>query len=117
MIEADFAKKTIRSYDSLGANPSNVQVMEKVTKWMDYWLEQKGLPKNNWLTEEVSVPRQNNGSDCGAFVCRFMEKITQDSKQSDGSYDFNISAANMPYYRFQILTSIAKRYQDLCLNT
>lgn len=117
LIEADFAKKTIRSYDSLGTNPSNVQVMEKVTKWMDYWLEQKGLSKNNWLTEEVNAPRQNNGSDCGAFVCRYMEKITKDSKHPDGSYAFNISAANMPYYRFQILASIAKRYQDLCRNT
>jgi len=116
LVVADFEKKTISSYDSLGPNSSNNQVMGKVVKWMDFWSEQKGLQKNNWSTDEVAVPQQNNGSDCGAFLCRFMEKISQDNKLADGSFNFNISAVNMPYYRFQILFSIAKKYKSLCEN-
>lgn len=109
LVQVDFDKKKITSYDSLG-HQSNKETMDHVGEWMDYWREQKGLSKVSWEMEDASVPKQNNGSDCGAFVCSFMETICQDVLEEKQQAEFKVKAENMDYYRFYLLDSLTKAY-------
>lgn len=108
LIQVNFEKKKITSYDSLG-NQSNIADMKKVKDWMDYWIQQKKLPKIDWSMEDAVVPKQNNGSDCGAFTCSFMDAITT-SMIENKEPEFTINAMNMPFYRLYMLYSISRRY-------
>lgn len=66
----DFSLKQIQYYDSLGRNGS--AICDMLMKYLKTEHEKKlGVPMDitDWSSMDVDCPMQNNGSDCGAFVC------------------------------------------------
>jgi len=56
------------------------------TDWQDYAPE--------------DTPQQENGYDCGVFVCQFLESLSR------GEEYFNFSQADMPYLRRRMIWEI-----------
>ncbi|KAG9016560.1 Smt3-specific protease [Tulasnella sp. 427] len=99
-------KKRIEYYDSMGSQRPKVykilreylekEHMAKKSKpfnfdgWQDYWSEE--------------TPQQENGYDCGVFICMFMEGISRGEEAEDFVFD----QTNMPYLRSRMLYEIGK---------
>ena len=61
------------------------------------------LVKTEWTTSlEKDIPRQENGSDCGVFTCKFAEYLSRDSELSFKQKD-------MDYYRDRMVYEIVKQ--------
>ncbi len=55
----------------------------------------------NWTISTVSCPKQENTNDCGVFVLRYMENISQNTQ-------FNFSQEDMEYLRVVIGIELVK---------
>ena len=64
-----------------------------LSDWIDY------VPKH--------IPGQENGYDCGVFMCTYGEYISRDAP-------FDFSQANMPYLRRRMMYEILSK--KLCLD-
>jgi Ulp1 family protease len=74
-------EKQIQYYDSLSVDTGNIY-MNDVLQYLAN--EDKGqgcVKKEEWtlVPSNESVPKQENWSDCGAFICMFGYFISQDT--------------------------------------
>lgn len=53
------------------------------------------------------LPQQDNGCDCGVFVCQFMECLSRSWKGADTIFDF--TAKNMPYVRSKMIYELVTK--------
>ncbi|KAG8913284.1 Smt3-specific protease, partial [Tulasnella sp. 417] len=99
-------KKRVEYYDSMGSQrPKVYQILrdylEKEHKakkskpfnfdgWQDYWSEE--------------TPQQENGYDCGMFICMFMEGLSR----GEEAEDFVFGQSNMSYLRQRMLYEIGR---------
>ena len=76
----DMKKKIIWNLDSLGS--SDKDFCEIMLKWLqdEHFDKKKSvLPINDWTIKgpPADLPRQNNGVDCGVFLCMFAYFLSQ----------------------------------------
>lgn len=58
---------------------------------------------NEWKqSQEKKIPKQENGSDCGVFTCKFAEYLSRDAK-------LTFQQKNMNYYRDRMVYEIVKQ--------
>jgi sentrin-specific protease 1 len=91
--------KVLRYYDGKGGN-GKVH-LSKIQKYLEAkYFELQGK-KLVGITCQVgcNVPKQNNSSDCGVFLCLFAERISRGA-------DFDFSEADCPYFRLRIASEI-----------
>lgn len=115
LIVIDMRKKLISYYDSMGggqANAGGYHHRRNVLKYLKDEYERKtssqfptewesNLKNDNvsqW-TMNAQVPQQNNGYDCGIYICLFAEYISRQC-----SFDF--SQRNIPYFRKRIMYEV-----------
>lgn len=60
---------------------------------------------SEWTDIDVDVPQQNNSSDCGVFVCKFIEYVSQDR-------EFNFTCADMPRFRREIAVELIRKHKE-----
>jgi Ulp1 family protease len=53
----------------------------------------------NWKYKILNVPQQNNLSDCGVFLCKYMEYITREES-------FNFTYNDIEYFRILITAEL-----------
>lgn len=98
----DFKAKYICYYDSFHEN--NDEVFELLEKYLkkEYFLKNScELDFGEWnYGYPESIPSQENGYDCGMFVCKYADYISQSKK-----LDFDQQV--MPYFRKLIILEIA----------
>ncbi|WP_419241167.1 Ulp1 family isopeptidase [Cardinium endosymbiont of Nabis limbatus] len=97
----DFGKKAINYYDSLGK--SNKDCLNKL---LDYLVKeiadkkQGQLNKAEWRLECLEgIPQQQNGYDCGVFVCQFANHVALGAP-------LNFTQRDMPYFRERMAIEI-----------
>ncbi|KAG8857660.1 Smt3-specific protease [Tulasnella sp. 330] len=102
----NFKKKRIEFYDSLGL--SRPIVFERLRNYMDMeHMDKKKTPFDfsGWVdfyTEEM--PQQENGYDCGMFVCMVMEALSRGEEVDEFVFD----QKNMPYLRQRVAWEIGR---------
>jgi hypothetical protein len=114
----DFTSQEIFYLDSLVKTKGkyatySTRCMEAVSRYLeDEWNETRRkssgmpFPKKEWKCVDTNlkcVPQQNNGSDCGVFVCVFAEHLSR----RDDCLDFNQDI--MPEQRVKIALSIINK--------
>lgn len=99
LIVVDVATKKIISMDSFGG--SLLTERKQIMAWInaEHTVKNKAFVASQWTSENISVPQQGNGWDCGAFVCMFAAFMS-----NSRSLDF--SQADMPKMRAKIAWSV-----------
>jgi sentrin-specific protease 1 len=100
----DVQAKTISYYDSLlGDN------LQCIAALRDYIAAEYQAKKNspldiqNWkLIIEKDIPKQLNNCDCGVFICKYADYISQNK-----AFDFDQSC--MPYFRRHMIWQIVQK--------
>ncbi|XP_025192463.1 sentrin-specific protease 1-like [Melanaphis sacchari] len=94
LVCVNFELKQIQYYDSLKRH--NLEVQYNIFQYLnEQYLETIGssLCTKNWKMVTVSdIPYQENGHDCGVFVCTYAEYLARDAA-------FNFSQRHMKSFR------------------
>ncbi|XP_063984234.1 sentrin-specific protease 1-like isoform X2 [Diachasmimorpha longicaudata] len=100
----DFRDKSIRYYDSMGAdNQKCLRALRKYLEDESLDKKKKSYDTSDWTAECMSdIPQQMNGSDCGVFSCTFAEFICANRR-------ITFSQDDMPYFRHKMVYEILKR--------
>ncbi|XP_039930749.1 sentrin-specific protease 2 isoform X2 [Hirundo rustica] len=103
LLAVDLREKTIKYFDSLG------QKGDHICKTILKYLEEESREKRNieltaseWTLHSMStqeIPQQNNGNDCGVFVCKFADFISRDKP-------IIFTPEHMPYFRRKMVWEI-----------
>ncbi|XP_043271224.1 sentrin-specific protease 1-like [Venturia canescens] len=99
----DLEKKRIRHFDSF--TRENPRYFETLLEYM----QQEAVGKNvrpiirdEWkLKTEKDIPKQNNGNDCGVFMCTYAEYVTADR-------EMNFTQKDIPGVRAKMRMQIAR---------
>ncbi|XP_018581724.1 sentrin-specific protease 2 isoform X2 [Scleropages formosus] len=99
----DFREKSVMYYDSMG------QKHDDICKLLLLYLKEelkikngKDLDISKWVTASFSakeIPQQNNGSDCGVFVCKYADYISQ-------GRPLTFTQSHVPYFRRRMIWEI-----------
>ncbi|KIJ45745.1 hypothetical protein M422DRAFT_98692, partial [Sphaerobolus stellatus SS14] len=75
----NFRKKRIESYDSMGMYRKNVyDLLRKYLQEEHMDKKKKPFDFTGWVDHyDENTPQQENGYDCGAFTCQFMESVSR----------------------------------------
>jgi len=109
---ANLKERQFEYYDSLGGQFAYTRYLEMFQRYFAFlWnqLHQEITQINdlsndfadfgNWPLVNFGKVIQQNGNDCGTFVCKFAECIIQNK-------ELNFSQSDMPEMRRQILTEL-----------
>ena len=86
-------KRQLQYLDSLGGRGTTC--LNKLKDWVeDEHLYEKGTELTcQWTTiTDQTIPRQDNGHDCGVFACMFAEYLSED-------LPLEFSQSNIPHFR------------------
>ncbi|KAM6121228.1 sentrin-specific protease 2-like [Pterocles gutturalis] len=100
----DLRKKTIKYFDSLG------QKGFEICATLHKYLREESCAKRNldltfseWtlhtMGQRYEIPQQENGSDCGVFVCKYADCISRDKP-------LTFTQDHMPYFRKKMVWEI-----------
>ncbi|KAM6304959.1 sentrin-specific protease 2 [Aegotheles albertisi] len=99
----DVRRKSIRYLDSLGQKGN--KICETLFKYLQEESRQKrnlDLAASEWTlfsTEPHEIPQQQNGSDCGVFMCKYADYISRDKPMA-------FTQNHMPYFRKRMVWEI-----------
>ncbi|XP_051481927.1 sentrin-specific protease 2 isoform X2 [Apus apus] len=99
----DVRKKNIKYFDSLGQSGDKIcdtlfQYLQEES-WVRRHLE---LTRSEWTLHSMEpheIPQQDNGSDCGVFMCKYADYISRDKQ-------INFTQSHMPYFRIRMAWEI-----------
>ncbi|XP_009999812.1 PREDICTED: sentrin-specific protease 2, partial [Chaetura pelagica] len=99
----DVRKKNIKYLDSLGQSGDKIcdtlfQYLQEES-WVRRHLE---LTRSEWTLHSMEpheIPQQDNGSDCGVFMCKYADYISRDKQ-------INFTQSHMPYFRMRMAWEI-----------
>jgi len=103
----NFCDKRIEYYDSLSENPSPAAWLanlrhylkdEHLRKHKTTW-DDAGWTDHVWRPSLHRMPQQLNDWDCGMFMCKTVDYLSQDAK-------LNFSQDDMPYFRRRFVIEI-----------
>ncbi|KAG0140092.1 hypothetical protein CROQUDRAFT_383682 [Cronartium quercuum f. sp. fusiforme G11] len=101
-------QKRFEFYDSMGNE--NRHVLDNLKDYIqnEHLAKRKvELDTLDWDYCYTKPPQQNNGYDCGVFVCQFMDCLSRDWGGGDTVFDF--SQQNLPYIRNKVVYEISTR--------
>lgn len=99
LITVVMHSKTINYYDSLYTiSESSNNKMILISYLLDSYFEYNKFTENlkkKWIYNFVQCNKQENGYDCGVFVCKFMDYISRGQQ-------ITFSQKDMKYFRILI---------------
>ncbi|NXG76420.1 SENP2 protease, partial [Baryphthengus martii] len=101
----DMRKKKISYYDSMGRSGKGMDVCETLLEYLqEESLQKRNLPLtlSKWTLRSVEpyeIPQQSNDRDCGVFMCKYADYISQEKPM-------NFTQTHMPYFRKRIAWEI-----------
>ena len=111
--------KCIQYYNSINNNDMMaIPILDQLFKWITLESieglkrqQSAALPielnREEWTLEQIRVPQQQNGYDCGVFTLALAEYI-MDNEDKMHNDQFEYSQQNMPQYRERIALSLYK---------
>lgn len=84
-----------------GSPPGNL--FDKITDYLDKKGAERGYEKRIWQRYRSSLcPTQENGYDCGIFICLFGERLSRGLRD----LDFDFTQSDINYFRKRIVCEI-----------
>jgi Ulp1 family protease len=97
-----FPTRTITYMDSLGdPGHTHLRRLHRYLQDEHQHLYQRELPEWNLVTTPPTTPRQNNGYDCGVYVCLFAQRTFQRL-----SFSLPVTPTDITHFREHIGVSI-----------
>ncbi|NXA41338.1 SENP2 protease, partial [Eudromia elegans] len=106
LVVIDVRKKSIKYFDSMGKKG------DKICETIFQYLQEESKEKRNlelsfseWVLRSMEpheIPQQLNGSDCGVFMCKYVDYISRDKP-------ITFTQNNMPYFRRKMVWEIIHR--------
>ncbi|KFO98741.1 Sentrin-specific protease 2, partial [Calypte anna] len=103
LVVIDMRKKNISYFDSMG------QKGDDICETVFQYLQEESRVKRNveltvseWTLHSMGpreIPQQHNGSDCGVFMCKYADYISQDKR-------INFTQSHMSYFRMKMAWEI-----------
>ncbi|XP_056354492.1 sentrin-specific protease 2 isoform X2 [Oenanthe melanoleuca] len=103
LLVVDLREKAIKYFDSLGQRGDHI--CKTVLKYLEEESREKRnieLTTSEWTLRSMGteeIPQQDNGSDCGVFVCKFADFISRDKP-------IIFNPEHMPYFRKKMVWEI-----------
>ncbi|KAM4626874.1 sentrin-specific protease 2 [Discoglossus pictus] len=103
LLVCDLRKKTIKYYDSIGRE--GYSICQEFLKYLQEEHKAKrnqSLDNTRWKLHSMKpqeIPQQMNGSDCGVFVCKYADYISQDKP-------ITFTQSHMPDFRQKMVWEI-----------
>ncbi|NWW90843.1 SENP2 protease, partial [Rhynochetos jubatus] len=103
LLVIDVRKKTIRYFDSMGQEGDNI--CQTVLQYLQEESQEKRkleLIASEWTLHSMQaheIPQQMNGSDCGVFVCKYADYVSQEKPMT-------FTQSHMPYFRKKMVWEI-----------
>ena len=99
LVHIDTRKKLVSYLDSIvGARKaSNAPGLMKM--FIEKYFEEKGDPQRFKIKIRDNIPVQQNGVDCGVFLCAYAERISRQA-------GFNFNQSNMSLFRWKMTWEI-----------
>jgi sentrin-specific protease 1 len=109
LVIVDIEKKVIEYRDSLedADNLKASAYMQYIETYLDFELKNRGndeVISIEWLSKTwdkllpQDTPKQNNGSDCGVFVCMYADYLLEDKVLAFTQGDMERTRSEMLYY-------------------
>ncbi|MES1907584.1 MAG: hypothetical protein MHM6MM_000676 [Cercozoa sp. M6MM] len=114
MATVDFRDKTVRYYDSMHNDGADVRENllsflqdEFVNTRRPHRCEELGVAeipfdRSEWTTEAAKCPKQSNGFDCGMFVCKFADFLSDELPVEE------VTQERMTYFRKRAYAEIER---------
>ena len=101
LVSASLATKTIEYYDSMNNDGTESRKMVAIyLSQLHQVLHGNALDLNEWDSiDRHDIPQQENGFDCGVFVCQFAERLSRRAP-------FDFTQADMPAIRVRMIEEI-----------
>jgi hypothetical protein len=100
----NFADKRFEYYDSLGGE--NPKCLERLRRYVkdEYRTKHKGeYDLSEWQDyTPLNIPHQQNGYDCGVFMCKFADYLSRGKP-------FDFSQSDMSYFRKRMILEILSK--------
>ena len=97
-------KRNVSFYDSLYST-DRTEYMLKIVDYLEQeYMEKKGHPLDTstfTLEHMKDIPKQQNGSDCGVFICQYSEFLSRNAT-------FNFTYKDMKYFRKRMIYEITQ---------
>ncbi|NXO30975.1 SENP2 protease, partial [Cisticola juncidis] len=103
LLVVDLREKTIKYFDSLGQRGDHI--CKTILKYLEEESRERRsieLTAFEWTLHSMGtqeIPQQNNGHDCGVFVCKFADFISRDKP-------IIFTPEHMPYFRRKMVWEI-----------
>merc|ERR1712142_763439 len=93
LIAVETSTKTVYYFDSL-ENPRIYSMAPKIIKrFMEAYYKDKGETVTFRIKRRADAPLQENGYDCGVFLCQYAERIARKSSLNFSQKDLDLSCA------------------------
>ncbi|NXU57404.1 SENP2 protease, partial [Turnix velox] len=103
LVAMDLRVKSIHYFDSLGKNGDDIcQVLLKYLQQEMREKRKEELDMSEWMLHSMApheIPQQYNGYDCGVFMCKYADYLSQDRA-------LTFSQSCMPYFRKRMVWEI-----------
>ncbi|XP_044539704.1 sentrin-specific protease 2-like [Gracilinanus agilis] len=106
LLSIDLRKKTIKHLDSMAGKDPHIH-----TRMLQYLQEESKSKRNTELDptewtldtdQSWDIPQQSNTSDCGVFLCKYADYISQDKP-------FTFTQNHMPHFRKRMVWEILQQ--------
>ena len=104
----NFYDKRLEYFDSLGGGDDGVLAHlrhylqdESIDKRKVAW-DDAGWTDHSWTPRRDGIPQQRNGYDCGVFMCKTADYLSQDAR-------LNFSQDDMDYFRRRLVLEIKRK--------
>ena len=96
-------KRNVSFYDSFYST-DRTEYMLKIVDYLEHEYMEKGCPypldTSTFTLQHVKdIPKQQNGSDCGVFICQYSEFLSRNAT-------FNFTYKDMKYFRKRMIYEI-----------
>ncbi|XP_010149139.1 PREDICTED: sentrin-specific protease 2-like, partial [Eurypyga helias] len=103
LVVIDVKEKTVRYFDSAGQDGDSIcQTLLQYLKQESQEKRNLELISSEWTIHSMQpheIPQQMNGSDCGVFVCKYADFISQEKPMT-------FTQSHMPYFRKMMVWEI-----------
>ena len=89
LIVVETSTKVVYYFDSIPRERIHSPAPRIIKKYMEKYYENRGEKVSFKIKRKVDAPCQENGYDCGVFVCQYAEKIARRSPLNFSQKDLN----------------------------
>ena len=99
LIHIDTQQKTVSYFDSIIGSRKSSNAPKLMKRFIEKYFQEQGKPQVFKIKIQENIPTQQNGVDCGVFLCTYAERLSR-------HVWFNFNQSNMSLFRWKMTWEI-----------